>query len=166
VRGRGSRNKGANFERQVARLLRKWLGDDWEVKRNPTDRQNGKAGAGEFEIVGPYTFPFAIECKAHESFDYSQLFRVPATGPFSGFWEQASKQAQSADKMPMLILKKNNGPVLCAMEPTAIKLIVPRPERMSFMSLERPRCIVFPLSVLLEQPASYLFEVAPVATGL
>lgn len=166
MRGRKSRNKGANFERHIARLLREWLGDEWEVKRNPTDRQNGRAGAGEFEIVGPYDFPFAIECKAHESFDYGQLFRMPMTGPFNGFWGQAVKQAESAGKMPMLVLKKNNGPVLCAMESSAIKLLVPLPERMSFMSVEQPRCIVFPLPVLLEQPASCLFEVAPAAVGL
>jgi len=166
VIGRKSRNKGANFERAIARLLRDWLGDEWEVKRNPTDRQNGKAGAGEFEIVGPYEFPFAIECKAHESFDYGQLFRVPATGPFCSFWKQAQCQADSAGKIPMLILKKNNGPVLCAMDMASVMSLVPRPERMSFMSIEEPRCIVFPLSVLLDQPSSYLFEVASSDKGL
>ena len=110
--GRKSRNKGASFERAIARRIRDWLGEDWTVKRNPTDRQKCAAGAGEFEIVGPFDFPFAIECKAHESFDYSQLFRRPLTGPLIGFWEQAVAQADSCGKLPLLLMKRNNGPVL------------------------------------------------------
>ena len=105
--GRKSRNKGANFERAIAKRLRQWLGDDWTVSRNPTDRQKGKTGAGEFEIVGPFPFPFAIECKAHESFSYGQMFRNPVTGPLPSFWDQAKRQAEAAEKAPLLLLKKS-----------------------------------------------------------
>lgn len=166
MRGRTSRNKGANFERSIAKRLRSWLGDDWEISRNPTDRQKGKTGAGEFEIVGPHIFPFAIECKAHESFDYGQLFRTPITGPFRGFWKQARDQAEAADKMPMLILKKNNGPTLCVLETEAVLMMIPKPARISFLALNEPRCAVFPLDDLLSYPSSCLFEVAPIDVGL
>jgi hypothetical protein len=156
--GRKSRNKGASFERAIATRLREWLGDEWEIKRNPTDRQKGKAGAGEFEIVGPREFPFAIECKAHESFSCEQLFRVPITGPFSGFWDQANSQARAARKWPMLILKRNNGPVLCAMDPEAAISLIPSPERAPCLTVHSPRCCVVPLQVVLDEPASRLFE--------
>ena len=146
--GKKSRNKGANFERAIATRLRQWLGEDWEVKRNPTDRQNGKAGAGEFEIVGPHQFPYAIECKAHESFDYGQLFRNPVTGPFLGFWEQAVEQAASAEKDPMLILKRNSGPVLVALKPGAVTYELSNKEGGSVLRI-RGVCHVFPLEDLL-----------------
>ena len=157
--GKKSRNKGANFERAIAARLRQWLGDDWTVKRNPTDRQKGKAGAGEFEIVGPFPFPFAIECKAHESFDYGQLFRTPVTGPFEGFWEQAKAQADAAEKLPLLLLKRNNGPILVAMGLNIFSDILSLAEAGSLLRLYDLGCCVLPMESLLGVPSSKLYEV-------
>ncbi len=159
--GRKSRNKGANFERAIAKKLREWLGEDWEVKRNPTDRQKGKTGAGEFEIVGPFEFPYAIECKAHESFDYGQLFRVPVTGPFISFWEQAKDQADAAEKSPLLIFKRNNGPVLVALNWRGFWPIVSASGIETVHSLLRlyeHDCVVIPLEVFLGLKPSALYE--------
>ena len=139
--------------------MREWLGDEWEVKRNPTDRQKGRAGAGEFEIVGPHQFPFAIECKAHESLDYGQLFRVPVTGPFLGFWRQTRSQAVAARKRPLLIMKRNNGPILCVMEPNVATSLLEPLARLPCLSMGEPRCTVLPLHRLLSQPCSRLFEI-------
>lgn len=156
--GRKSRNKGANFERAIANDLREWLGDEWTIKRNPTDRQKCAAGSGEFEIVGPQAFPFSIECKAHETFDYSQLFRQPTTGPFESFWEQACSQADASSKKPMLILKRNNGPTLVAVE---------REDYSAMMGscTDTPRmlvngCAVMPATALFSLPPSVLFELS------
>ena len=97
------------------------------MKRNPTDRQKGKAGSGEFEIVSDHPldppFPFSIECKAHESFKYAQLFRQPLTGPLPEFWAQAVSQAEAASKRPLLILKRNNGPTLVAAQAKDIETL-------------------------------------------
>tara|TARA_R100000005_G_scaffold96148_1_gene81018 strand:- start:1169 stop:1657 length:489 start_codon:yes stop_codon:yes gene_type:complete len=160
--GKKSRNKGANFERAIARKIREWLGEDWEVKRNPTDRQKGKAGAGEFEIVGPFEFPFAIECKAHESFDYSQLFRVPVTGPFESFWKQAKNQAEAAEKAPLLIFKRNNGPVLVALNWKGFWPLIAASGIDAVQSLLRLYsygCVVIPLEVLLSIDPLALYEI-------
>ena len=156
--GKKSRNKGANFERAIATRLRQWLGDDWTVKRNPTDRQKGKAGAGEFEIVGPFSFPFAIECKAHESFDYGQLFRVPVTGPFGGFWQQAKDQAEAAEKRPLLFLKRNNGPILVGIELSALSGILGVAELGSLLRLNDLGCCVVPIESFLSAFPSALYE--------
>ena len=160
--GKKSRNKGANFERAIARQLREWLGEDWEVKRNPTDRQKGKTGAGEFEIVGPFDFPFAIECKAHESFDYSQLFRVPVTGPFDSFWAQALRQAEAAEKAPLLIFKRNNGPVLAALNWKGFWPLLAASGVDSIHNLLRLYdydCVVVPIEVLFKISPLSLYEV-------
>jgi hypothetical protein len=162
--GRKSRNKGANFERDIAKRLRSWLGEDWTVKRNPTDRQKGKAGAGEFEIVGPHPFPFAIECKAHETFNYSQIFRTPITGPLPGFWEQAVDQADSAEKLPMLFVKKNNGPTIVALPRCALTYAIAFNEEGSFARLNELNCVAFGADRLFGIQSSFLYDVWDEAT--
>ena len=132
-----SRRKGATFERRIACDLRKWLGSEWTVARNPTSFQAGEGGAGEFSIVyarlvlPPHesrsmhddaplygrdlpTFPWAIECKAAESFRYQHLLTHPIPGPFPGWWAQACRQAASAGLQPLLVVKRNRGPILVA----------------------------------------------------
>ncbi len=158
--GRKSRNKGANFERAIAKRLRQWLGDDWEVKRNPTDRQKGKTGAGEFEIVGPFDFPFAIECKAHESFGYGQLFKDPITGPFISFWDQAKMQAEAAEKAPLLLLKKNSGPVLAAMGSKQFSELLGASDCSCVMKIKILDCYVVSIDSLLSVNSEMLYEVS------
>jgi len=115
---RRSRNKGKTFERDVANEFRAWLGAEWTVARNQTDRQRGQVrdSAGEFTFAfvgsGLKIFPFCVECKAHESFDYHQLW--VGKGPFARFFEQAVAQATAAELKPLLIFKRNNGPILVA----------------------------------------------------
>lgn len=123
---RNGRRIGAQFERRLAIDLRQWLGEDFTVSRNPTDRQKGQTGtAGEFEIAGPYTFPFVIEAKAHSSFSLRQLFRSPITGPLESWWEQACEQADSINHstnepaattlLPLLICREKGYPVVAIM---------------------------------------------------
>lgn len=119
---------GKRFERRLAIDLRQWLGEDFTVSRNPTDRQKGQTGtAGEFEIAGPYTFPFCIEAKAHSSFSLRQLFRDPITGPLESWWQQACEQADSMNytrdarwtadilRLPLLVCREKGYPVVAIM---------------------------------------------------
>ena len=115
-----SRSKGRAFEQTIARDLRTWLGPDWAISRNMPDRQRGQVAgsAGEFTIEHPtLVCPFVIECKAHESFDYAHLFDAKLPGPFPRFWAQACRQAEkTANGRPLLVLKRNRGPVLVALD--------------------------------------------------
>lgn len=114
-----SRSKGRAFEQKIATQFREWLGEEWVVSRNPTDRQHGqvKDSCGEFTIDGPRKFPWAVECKAVEAFDYNQLWT--GKGPFGDFWAQAVRQADIAGLQPLLIFKRNLGPILAATWDTA-----------------------------------------------
>lgn len=111
-----SRSKGKSFEQDIARDLRAWLGDGWTVERNPTDRQRGATGtAGEFAIKGPAgasPFPWCIECKARDSWDEGQLWRVPVAGQVREYWRQAVRQAAAVGLRPLLVAKRNRGEVL------------------------------------------------------
>jgi len=136
-----SRSKGKSFEQAIARDLRAWLGDGWTVTRAQTDRQGGQVAgvAGEFQIDGPWEFPFAIECKAHESFEYSQLWTSPIVGPLPKFWAQAVRQADKVGRRPMLLLKRNLGAVLVVLRPTdaGSLLVKPRVTLACFLGGER-----------------------------
>lgn len=110
--GRQARAAGSRFERRIATDLRRWLGDEWEITRNQTDRQKGQDGVsfGEFTIRGPYTFPFCIECKTRGDFQEYQLWAPGQTKAFRGHWRQAMSQAIGADLNPMLICKSGSSP--------------------------------------------------------
>jgi hypothetical protein len=113
-----SRTKGKAFEQAIARDLREWLGEDWLVERNQTDRQRGATGtAGEFSVArrdlgsGP-PFAWCIECKAHAAWDEGQLWRSPVVGPLPGWWVQARRQASAVQLKPVLVAKRDRGEVL------------------------------------------------------
>lgn len=121
--GAHSRNKGRKFEQDVARDLREWLGEDWSVKRLRTDEQRGEDHAGEFAVRGPHRFPFAVECKAHRAFDVRQLWKVPVTGSFPAWWEQADRQAACSSRTPLLVISPHLGENLAVMRLATARLL-------------------------------------------
>lgn len=129
-----SRSKGSAFERQIATDLRGWLGEEWTVTRNQTDRQGGQVAgaAGEFTVTcGDRHLPFTVECKAVEAFEYAHLWKSPVRGPLPAFWRQAKRQALIVMRRPMLIVKKNHGPILVVMWPDDVsRLLVATDARM------------------------------------
>ena len=141
-----SRNKGAAFERTIARLFRSWLGDEWSVRRLQPSQQ---AEIGDLEILGPYRFPFAVELKARESFREHQLWT--GTGQVDDWWEQAQRQA--VGRHPLLVLKRNLGPVLCMM-PRACAAKLGAPTRSMLIG----EVSVWLLDDLLAVPPSMLWE--------
>ena len=131
------RRKGAAFERKIAGMLRLWLAPDatgelWSVMRAQTDRQKGQdpEHAGEFVIQclsrPALRFGWAIECKAERAWHESQLWSSPPTGPIAstasrrGYWQQAVEQASAVQKTPVLVVKRNAGPVLAILERKAL----------------------------------------------
>jgi hypothetical protein len=154
-----SRAKGRGFEQKIATDLRAWLGPAWTVARNQTDRQGGqvKGSAGEFMIEHPtLVCPFVIECKAHESFDYGQLMDPKLPGPFRSFWAQAQRQAdKSGNGRPLLILKRNRGPVLACFDWLDTRLLFsdPTPLPQVRLVVDRGTVVVLPWASVLAYAA-------------
>lgn len=96
-----SRNKGATFERNVARELHLLLGVTFKRDLD----QYRQSDRGDL-IPDDEDFPFLIECKA---------FGKPLTTCKPEWWDQARKAAQNAGKRPCVIWKSNHRPVRVTM---------------------------------------------------
>ena len=101
-----SRNKGAQFERDIAKILNEFFieeGIDYQTKRNLDQYQQ----KDQCDLEMPY---FAIECKFYKEGD---LLR-PA------WWEQVCKASDG--KIPALIYKFNRRPIRVCVPLSAINL--------------------------------------------
>lgn len=111
-----SRRIGAAFERRLARDIRGWLGADVQRRRN--DQQ---ASAGEFDITWDGgTFPWALEAKAHKTFNLAQLWTRQGpmwhgAGSRESWWEQTTRQAKGAGLKPLLVINVPRRFVLAVM---------------------------------------------------
>ena len=119
--GKASRDKGARFERQIARDVRDWLGFDWTVQRNPGDRQKGEGGqAGDLVISGPFAFPFCIEAK-HYALWRPDILLHDGSALLLSFWRQASAQAESVGLVPLLLVKGDRRPTFAVLPLWALR---------------------------------------------
>ncbi len=92
--GKKSRNKGAAFEREVARMIHEHLGID--VRRNLTQYQE----KGHGDLVG---WPgVLIECKRHAATTRAQV---------EAWWQETLQAAEQAKAHPVLIYKTDRHPI-------------------------------------------------------
>lgn len=109
-----ARQKGSKNERGVAKLFTDWTG--YEFARTP---QSGglhwktKNTIGDIvcidEIHGQ-RFRFTVECKFHADLDFSYLIDGSIgkkTNKISHFWDQARKEAETVNKIPLLFVRRN-----------------------------------------------------------
>lgn len=93
----GGRQKGAAFERDIARQLDAELGIAF--RRDLIQYQ--ERGRGDLVRVDGEPFPFVIECKRY------------AKGPIRPeWWRQACDAARPAGAMPALVCRFDRGPVI------------------------------------------------------
>jgi hypothetical protein len=100
---RRSRRKGGTWERECATWLRTLLGEGWDVRRNPADRQRGTVGAGDLVVTGPHPWPWAIECKDVASIRLRHLLDPSAR--LVEHWRQTCDQAAPMGLRPALLAK-------------------------------------------------------------
>lgn len=94
------RNKGASFEREVAKMLFDELG----VKFKRDIEQYRAADHGDLICDDP-TFPFTLELKR-----YAKGYMHKRD-----WWEQVRKAADAQGKEPVLIYKYDRLPIMCVM---------------------------------------------------
>lgn len=101
-----SRNKGGKWERDLKVLFEEFTGVTWERVR----------GSGAFEKKGDIypayeSFPFLIEAKHTQGWSFHDIFN--GTGViYNDWWPKICEEACGANRLPMLICKKNYRPPL------------------------------------------------------
>ena len=108
--GRRSRDKGASFERTVAKQLREWSSQ--EFRR--TKFSDGPNTATP-DIITPPRFRPVIECKNREG--WSWCATIQGKGPVWDWNRQAVNQAGVNTGDAWLILTRNRQPVFLVLQP-------------------------------------------------
>lgn len=116
-RARSARNKGKNYERQIAKKLTTWWNKPNVVFRSQPlsgafNKQNNVVGlptlVGDIFCNDP-NFPFIIEAKFVESLPLTLgviLEKIPAI--LETIWSSTEEQARIAKKIPLLIIKQSH----------------------------------------------------------
>lgn len=107
---RYSRTKGANFENTVRKLIARVLELDW--KRDITRTRSGSGQPLRDLTVRNIDFPYRIECRKQERWDFHELFKHPEKATLvKWFKELLSSSVPGLDEM--LVFAKNRSPIYC-----------------------------------------------------
>ena len=115
--GASARRKGANFERLIAKKLKKWWPGDHDFKRTP--QSGGSALKEGWDLAGDIAttakdFQWHIECKnAPGSFQGWHQFFTSSKFKFWEWLQQAIKDRPD-DKYILLIINRFDQPTWCA----------------------------------------------------
>lgn len=111
--GRKSKNKGAGFERQVAKMFSEAYG--LEFRRTPLSggwAKDSDVAAGDLVCVDDPDFPYCIECKKSEGWKLESLF-TDNHAWFDNWWKQVVDECPE-DKEPILVFSRNRMPIFVA----------------------------------------------------
>ena len=122
--GKSARDKGAQFERKISKMLTAWAAGKAEFSRSPlsgsygstTHKTNGDTAG---DIVTESVWPFNMELKNHESFtSLDTLFHSHAN--IQSFWQQNLGDALRTRRVPMLITHRNRSKIYATVPYSAL----------------------------------------------
>ena len=119
--GKRAKSKGRKFENEIANLFTYWAGSTFRRVPLSGGWQSSSVAAGDIFLVAEYEatndlnvprvrFPFSVECKKQERWDFAQLFRDSEKCPLRRFWKQATNDAKKIKKLPIMIFTRNFQP--------------------------------------------------------
>jgi hypothetical protein len=125
-----SKGKGSAWERDVAKLLTTWLTGKpkpyvwWRMPSSgamATISEENKELSGDIMAMRPegafLTDKYSIECKVgYPSSSFHKHLKGLKNDEIRDFWKQACRDADIADKKPLLIYKKKNYNALVGIE--------------------------------------------------
>lgn len=123
----GSKSKGSAFEREICVKLSLWISAGahkdlfWrsamsggrataQLRKGINIRQIGDIAAVALQ-GHVLTDTFYIECKFYKNLQI-ESFLIKNKGNLAKFWTTAVKQARRYKRLPMLIIKQNNSPIM------------------------------------------------------
>lgn len=134
------KGKGGAFERKICKALSLWVthGDRDDVfwrsamsgGRATVRRKKGKSTQTQVgdispvDAVGqPFIDIYVVECKHYNKLDIESAV-IQGNGKLVEFWDKLVIEAKGCNKLPMLIAKQNNRPVLVCVCKRSIKTVL------------------------------------------
>lgn len=138
MRKGGGKQKGASFERQICKDLSLWISKGrhedifWRSAmsggRSTVAAKRGKkfaSQAGDLSSVqaggNAFIASFLVECKFYRDLRLAGL--LTKTGKLAEFWETVRRQGRVYQKLPMLIAKQNQLPVMVCLTTAGLDML-------------------------------------------
>jgi hypothetical protein len=131
----GSKIKGHRFERKIAHMLSEWWGHPGSFVRTPGSGAYAQYTGEDLkerlrgDLITPREFPFFIECKCVEKFEFHHLLENFDSSIFKRWFDALVKK--SGKFYPLLIFSRNRWDVfMCMREDHYLSLKLNIPVRM------------------------------------
>lgn len=148
--GKKSKNKGATFERKVAKILQEYwsqVSPGCSFRRTPGSggwaRSGGnldKFGSAGDCVCDDTTFPWCLEMKHYASYDVEKLLNGK-NATIMQWWDQADGETPEG-KSPLLIMKRNGSEELVMFDygrfPSCTSTVAELIKGMNQLRFERP----------------------------
>ena len=117
-----SKKKGNRNERQIAKTLSEWWGE--EFTRTPSSGMFATTHARQLsalnvdiggDLISPKNFPFNVEAKSAKSIDLYEAIRQREGSCFVDWWRQSNRDAKNMKKWPLVIFKEDRKQYYCMM---------------------------------------------------
>lgn len=108
-----SKNKGNKFEREVAKWFTKWSGYKFERNRDSGAWHSNKDSVSDITCTDEkhaHKCKISIECKSYKEIKFEHVLLGNKGCDILKFWQQASKDAQRANRVPILCMRYNSMP--------------------------------------------------------
>jgi len=141
--GVNSRAKGQRFELKLCRVLSAWwTGNDdclrcraddlpffrtsgsggWATRRKRQD-DNVAVKSQSGDLVTPESFPFALELKHQEGWNWDPFFKRSDDWIVFKWWKQCVVAALAKERLPLLVFHRNNTPDWIMMPYVAFRML-------------------------------------------
>ena len=109
-----SKNKGNRFERKIGAWFTQWTGFKFERNRAGSGAwHSNKDATSDLTCTDEkhaHRCKISIECKNYKDIKFEHVLLGNKTCDILRFWEQASKDAKRANKLPILCMRYNSMP--------------------------------------------------------
>lgn len=109
-----SKNKGSRFERKIGAWFTKWTGFKFERNRAGSGAwHSNKDATSDLTCTDErhaHRCKISIECKNYKDIKFEHVLLGNKSCDILKFWEQATKDAKRANKVPILCMRYNSMP--------------------------------------------------------
>jgi len=130
----GGKSKGSQFEREICRILTKWITGKanpvifWRTAGSGSQHTNLKGNSlmvGDIMAIDeralPFTRLFCIECKFYKELDLFPF--IDNKGIIYSWWKELIRKSNETNKHPLLIFKRNRSSIFCMFSSSIFKKI-------------------------------------------